>query len=462
MTDFSPDPAALAGLTALARQQIALVTRPIPWDSPGPALDVAIIGGGQSGIGLAFALARAGITRCAVFEAQPPGQAGVWTTTARMETLRTEKTITGLDQGIPALSIEAWIVAQWGQPAWDEMGRIPRVMWQDYLDWFRTTVGITPVHDHRLADVSPGTEGLDLTFTTPTGPRRISARHLVLATGVDGLGAPFIPEPILSDVVPSARAHTADPIDFAALRGRRVAVIGAASSAFDAAATALEQGAAEVHLLARAPGLATQPPHALARNPLLYRPFRNLPDADRWQIITRGRARGHAPQSTIARAGRHHNFHLHQGAVLRTARHTPAAILLETATRSLLVDFVICGTGYRTDLTLRPELAQLAGQVRLWRDVPVAANDPSALTEWGDYPWLDRDLAFVPRGDARWVGRIHAFNYGAVLSHGYHVGDIGSHDTCIRRLTQALQDRLFADSAERLLAPVLNPDRLSA
>ena len=36
------------------------------------------------------------------------------------------------------------------------------------------------------------------------------------------------------------RAHTADPIDFAALRGKCVAVLGAGASAFDNAATALE------------------------------------------------------------------------------------------------------------------------------------------------------------------------------------------------------------------------------
>ena len=46
-------------------------------------------------------------------------------------------------------------------------------------------------------------------------------------------------------------AHTADAIDFAALRGKSVAVIGGAASAFDAAAVALEAGAAPVHLFAR-------------------------------------------------------------------------------------------------------------------------------------------------------------------------------------------------------------------
>jgi hypothetical protein len=44
------------------------------------------------------------------------------------------------------------------------------------------------------------------------------------------------------------RAHAAGAIDFAALAGRVVAVLGACAFAFDNAATALEPGAAEVHL----------------------------------------------------------------------------------------------------------------------------------------------------------------------------------------------------------------------
>ena len=397
-----------------------------------------------------------------MFEAAPEGQAGVWMTTARMETLRTAKTITGLDQGIPALTVEAWVVAQWGQAAWDAMGRIPRGMWHDYLAWFQATVDVAPRYAHRLIDVASAAGGVALTFTTPGGIRRVTARHVVLATGIDGLGGPFTPAVIRANLAPEAHAHTADLIDFDALRGRRVAVIGAASSAFDAAATALERGAAEVHLLSRSATIATQPPQALARNPLLYRPFRDLPNGERWQIITRGRARGHAPEATIARARRHGNFHLHQGAALRAVRHSATGIELETETLRLETDFVISGTGYRTDLALRPELARLAGEVRLWRDEPCAAADPEASAEWGDYPWLDRDLAFVPRAGADWVRRIHVFNYGAVLSHGYHVGDIGSHDTCVRRLTEAIQDRLFRAAAARLLAPVLGQDRLSA
>ncbi len=460
MQEAPNGPAVLARLTDEARRAIALVSRPLAWDSgPGADLDVAIIGGGQSGIGAAFALSRVGVTHVGVFDAAPKGAAGVWATTARMETLRTDKAISGIDQGIPALTFERWFAEQWGEAAYRTLGRIPRLMWQDYLDWFQRTVAVDIRHDMRLIDVDAAEVGLRLTFSHGGSHSIVTARRLVLATGVDGLGMPFVPEVIRSGLPAGAWAHTADPIDFSRLAGRRIAVIGAASSAFDAAATALEAGASQVHLLSRARRLATQSPQALARNPVLYRPFRDLPDRVRWQIITRGRARGHAPQATIDRAGRHPNFHLLLGREIASVRQGDDGIEIKTGQETLSVDFIIAGTGYRTDLATRPELSRIAKRVRLWREVPGIADDRDAVQEWGGHPYLDRELAFTERvpGTAPWVRRIHIFNYGAVVSHGYHVGDIGSHDTCIRRLREAIQDGLFRDSADRLVAPLLNP-----
>jgi FAD-dependent urate hydroxylase len=71
-----------------------------------------------------------------------------------------------------------------------------------------------------------------------------------------GNGGAYIP-PVLTEGLPADLcAHTADSIDFAALRGKEVAVVGAAASALDAAAVALEAGAASVHLFARRPVIA--------------------------------------------------------------------------------------------------------------------------------------------------------------------------------------------------------------
>jgi cation diffusion facilitator CzcD-associated flavoprotein CzcO len=46
-------------------------------------------------------------------------------------------------------------------------------------------------------------------------------------------------------------AHTCQDIDFASLRGKRVAILGGGASAFDNAQYALEAGVGEVHVFVR-------------------------------------------------------------------------------------------------------------------------------------------------------------------------------------------------------------------
>ena len=97
-------------------------------------------------------------------------------------------------------------------------------------------------------------------------------------------------------------AHSADDINFVRLRGKRVSVLGAAASAFDAAAVALESGAAEVHLLARRPALAALPVARVRGYPGAYDNYLELPDAVRWQqALPFRRAGSTTPADAIAR-----------------------------------------------------------------------------------------------------------------------------------------------------------------
>ena len=67
------------------------------------------------------------------------------------------------------------------------------------------------------------------------------------------------------DLWPDLAAHAGEHIDFEALRGKRLAVIGGGASAWDNAATALERGAASAQMFVRRATL----PHT-ARLPKLY------------------------------------------------------------------------------------------------------------------------------------------------------------------------------------------------
>ena len=74
--------------------------------------DVVIIGGGQSGMGAAFALRKERVTNVLIIDENPEGLEGPWVTYARMITLRTPKELLSIDCGVPSLTFREWWVAQ--------------------------------------------------------------------------------------------------------------------------------------------------------------------------------------------------------------------------------------------------------------------------------------------------------------------------------------------------------------
>jgi cation diffusion facilitator CzcD-associated flavoprotein CzcO len=207
--------------------------------------DTVVIGAGMCGLVATASLKMLGIHNVVCLDRSPQGQEGPWVTFARMETLRSPKQLPGPALGLPALTFRAWYVSQFGAQAWDALGKIPKSQWMDYLIWYRrvlqlpvrnlvTVTGMIPVTQELIA--------LDVLDTQSGRQERLYARHVVLATGRDGLGGGYVPE-FVERIRPKFWAHSADEIDFSALKGKRVAVVGAGASAMDNAATALEAGA---------------------------------------------------------------------------------------------------------------------------------------------------------------------------------------------------------------------------
>jgi cation diffusion facilitator CzcD-associated flavoprotein CzcO len=93
---------------AHARKALRLIgPDPQNWVPDRPDIDhnVVIVGGGQSGSAFAFALRRAGIGKVTVIDmAEDEARAGVWLNAARMNLLRTPKTLPGPEYRIAALS----------------------------------------------------------------------------------------------------------------------------------------------------------------------------------------------------------------------------------------------------------------------------------------------------------------------------------------------------------------------
>src|SRR5437588_9544699 len=120
---------------AQAREALRLIgPDPQNWvpDHAGTDHNVVIVGGGQSGCAFAFALRRAGIGRVSVIDmAEDEARAGVWLNAARMNILRTPKTLAGPELGIPALSFQSWWEARHGRDSYAAMARIPRHAWAE-------------------------------------------------------------------------------------------------------------------------------------------------------------------------------------------------------------------------------------------------------------------------------------------------------------------------------------------
>lgn len=426
------------------------------WISPTDDVDhdVAIVGAGQSGVTIAHALRRAGVANVTLIDAGAGEADSAWRARARMRTLRTGKTISGPELGNAALSFRAWFESIHGPAAFDQLDRISTVDWVAYLSWFRSQVGIEIRHGIRVTDIEPAAGGLALTLEQDGRRWAEHTRKLVLAGGVAGTGGPFVPA-VLEELPDALWAHTADAIDFAALRGRSVAVLGAAASAYDAAATALEAGAADVHVYTRRPevvvaNLANRP------NPLVQDVFHLLPDDQRWQQRWKAAEQGaNVPEDSVARAAAHPNYRLHVCAPWASATEHDGRVRVEAADGTRSFDFIIAGTGYQQDPFTRAELSTIAPYIARWADVytPPEGLDNALLRV---APYLGAGYEFTEKqpGSAPWLADIHVFSIGAGVSFGRPVGDIPSLRVGVPRLVQALtRDLVLADLRRTQAAP---------
>lgn len=473
----------LAALAARARAELELLKYPEPeWvpprtDHDGQQVrDVVIVGAGQGGLSVAALLLRERVSNILVIDRAARGLEGPWRNYARMKTLRSWKTVTGPDLGIPALTFQAWFEAQHGRAAFSALGKIAKEDWHDYLLWIRDALALPVENEVALERVEPWHDGLLRLTVSEIGNGRLAgsgredgtapgtgrtryllARKLVLAMGIERSGRWWMPPEIVC-LPPKWRAHTGETIDFGALVGRRVAVIGAGASAFDNAATALEAGAAEARLLVRRPELQRVQPYKAISYPGFLRHFRELDDARRWRFMHYLLSLREAlPPETWERCTRHRNFHLHTGSPVQRVRLAGDALLIETPVGRFEADFLICGTGMEMDLAERTELAGFSDRIATWGDrhTPPPGLESPPLS---NYPYLGEGLELVEKvpGSAPFLRNIHLFDFGTTLSFGPCGSSINALKFAVPRLVAALTRDLFIDDVEhhyeRLLA----------
>jgi len=273
----------------------------------------------------------------------------------------------------------------------------------------------------------------------------------VLAMGREGSGALRWPQFATFD--PQKRGqgvfHSADDIDFSALKEKRIAVLGAGASAFDNAAQALESGAAQVVMYARRPILPQVNKSKWTAFPGFLHGYASLDDARKWRFYTYiFSEQVPPPYESVLRCERHAGFSIRFGEPWLDILSGPNIVTPRGEQR---FDALIVCTGFDVNLTDRPEVASFRDAIDVWAN-HVSPDEARQFPEEARFPYLGE--AFQLKGRHAELGRVHVFNWGSTMSHGALAGDIPGLEIGARRLAAGIVRDLFLEDADRHWARV--------
>ena len=456
MTTMTPNAAGLAALEERLKQDFSWLELPAKSWVPRRAVngetivDVVIVGAGMAGLVASAILKRLGVDNHLVLDRTRAGEEGPWVTFARMRTLRSPKELTGPAMGMPALTFRAFYEAQYGREAWQALDRAPRTMWMDYLVWYRRVLNLPVRNEVSVERIRARPDELFALDVSEGGQlRTILARHVLLATGRDGLGGAYVP-PLADRIDQRFWAHSSDPIDLEKLCGKRVAVVGAGASAMDNAAVALEAGAARMDIFIRRADIPRINKFTGIGSQGVVHGFAGLSDDWKWRFLDHTlKAQTPPPRQSVLRVSAFPHAHFHLASPINGLVAEDGHLVVTTPKGRYEADFIIFGTGFKVDLSLRPELAEFAPHIRFWRDrfpTPDGMDNP----ELAGSPDLGDIFQFqetVP-GTCPMLSRLYCFNYPATLSHGKLSGDIPAISEGADRLARGIVRRLFVEDRE--------------
>jgi len=419
-----------------------------------PVLDVLVVGAGMNGIAAAGSLMFKGVRNLVVIDRARPGHEGPWLSYARMDTLRSPKTLTGPALGVPSLTFRAWYEATHGAEAWEALYKIHNATWVDYLTWVQRMLSLPVRHETSLETLEPAGRFVRARLIEAGARRDILARRVVLATGRAGAGGVYWPDFVDRGLVPDLAAHTIDDIDFERLRGKSIAVLGGGASAWDNAATALEGGAGRVDMYVRRPYLPQVNKGRGSAFPGFLHGWSSLLDAERWAtMVYLNDLQSPVPHETVNRTIRQRDFHIHFGAAVETAARADGQVAVKLAGQPepALHDFLIVATGFNVDPSLIPVLASYASDIATWRDRYPA---PPELQR-GDlerFPYLGPGFELTEKspGSEPTLGQIHLVNYGAHASHAGIASDIPGVNIAAERVAGAIVTSLFREDIDAM------------
>lgn len=412
-------------------------------------LDVAIIGGGMSGMTVCFALIKEGISNIKMFDENLPDQEGPWIKSARMNILRSGKRYQGPALGVPSLTFHSWYEAQYGKDGWENLQVCPTKLWHDYLCWFRRVLKLPIENRMVLINLEPMENVLRLTFSHEGYFVTVYARKVVLATGREGSGGKRFPQ-YLNGISKRLYAHTAEIIDPELFRNKRIAIIGGGSSAFDVAGVALENDAVSVEMIVRRPAISQVNKFAQFAYPGLENGFYFLSDEMRCLFFAEVLKDGaiDPSQAAVERIKDFKNLHIHYSTYVKQIVDNGEEAVLKTNTKELVADFIVFATGYEIDLSKRSELDSIRPGILLW-EKRVPKDFLEQVPMLGRFPYLGRNFEFMESepGGAPFLKNIHCFNFGAFLSHSLLSGEIPGISSGATRLAKGIAADFFLNES---------------
>jgi cation diffusion facilitator CzcD-associated flavoprotein CzcO len=266
------------------------------------------------------------------------------------------------------------------------------------------------------------------------------ARKIVLATGRGGLGGVKYPG-FVGNLPKTSYAHTCEAIDFHALQGKDVCVLGAGASACDAAAVALEGGARSVNMLSRREQMPRINKFATTVYPGFSSGFVDLPDEAKVKFMEHASEAGAPPPfESLVRLKGHRNFQMLTGVNIKAVNFQENMVWIESEDKIQHYDFLILATGFDIDVSKQPALAKVLPEILLWKE---QMRDISE--KLGKFPYLGKHFQFLEKqkGRAPYLQNIYCYNYASTLSHGQVSGDIPDIGTGAVRLAKGIAADFF-------------------
>lgn len=451
---------ALEILEEKVNQDLAMIQYPRKaWITPRftkenrPILNVAIVGGGQTGLTMAFALQRQNIDQIQVFDENRENEAGAWIRLGKMKILRTPKYTTGPDLDIPCLTIQSWFSAKYGEEAWKNLDYIPRLDWHEYLNWYRKVLHLPVQFESKVGPLSWDEDNQCFRFFVTRGEEKeeVWARKIILAVGLEGSGGWMIPEFIRNQVLRTHYAQAMEKISPEMLAGKDVAILGAGPNAFDFTLESARHGAKSITLFSKKPKLVNLHCFKWGEYAGFLKSFCDLEDVDKYRFVARFHEMGQPPvPCQVAAAYQLPNFQARFNSPWQNAYQKGDKVVVETPQGSYEFDFLILATGWISDLSARPEIKNFQDQIATWAD-QYTPEETRSYEKLLKFPYLGRGFQFTEKhlGAAPYVNSIFNMTGGGLLSNGFCAGTgLTGMKYSIQLVTHEIVSQFFLEDKE--------------